>query len=386
MLAIRAQGLFDGRSVVGPAMVLVEGETITGVDVTGAGPPEGAEVVDFGGATLMPGLIDAHIHLAFNSSADPIGRLEHVPDEELLGEMVDAAASAMRSGATTVRDLGDRNYLALDVRGITREDPSRGPDILCAGPPLTTPGGHCWHLGGEVRGEAQIRAAIRAHASRGVDVIKVMVTGGMMTAGTDVNACQFTVDELQAAADEAHSLGLPITGHAHGVAGIIAAAQAEFDGIEHGTFMTPDGPCIDHEALHAILTSGAVVSAIAGLRAGAEPPVEARQFMEQLQAVRAELVRAGVPLIPGPDGGIGPLKPHNIMASAILRFSEIMTNTEALRAGTETAAAACRVADRKGKIAAGHDADLIVLDADPTTDLRTILNPVAVYNRGVLVA
>ena len=235
MLAIRAQGLFDGRSVVGPTMVLVEGETITSVDFTGAGPPAGAEVVDFGGATLMPGLIDAHIHLAFNASEDPIGRLAQVSDEELLGEMMGAAASAMRSGATTVRDLGDRNYLALNVRKITREDPSRGPDILCAGPPLTTPGGHCWHLGGEVRGEAQIRAAIRAHASRGVDVIKVMVTGGMMTAGTDVNACQFTVEELQAAADEAHSLGLPITGHAHGVAGIIAAARAEFDGIEHGT-------------------------------------------------------------------------------------------------------------------------------------------------------
>jgi imidazolonepropionase-like amidohydrolase len=170
------------------------------------------------------------------------------------------------------------------------------------------------------------------------------------------------------------------------VAGILAAARAEFDGIEHGTFMTADGPSINNEALQAILTGGVVVSAIAGLRAGAEPPVEVKRFMEQLQAVRAELVRAGVPLIPGPDGGIGPLKPHNIMASAVLRLSEIMTNTEALRAGTETAAGACRVADRKGKIAANHDADLVVLDADPTTDIRTILNPVAVYHRGALVA
>ena len=206
-----------------------------------------------------------------------------------------------------------------------------------------------------------------------------------MTVGTDVNACQFTPDELRAAADEAHSLGLPITGHAHGVAGIIAAARAGFDGIEHGTFMTPEGPCFDHEAVEAILTSGAVVSAIAGLRAGAEIPVEHRPYMEQIQSVRAQLVKAGVPLIPGPDGGISPLKPHNIMASAMLRLSEVMTNTEVLRAGTETAAAALRVADRKGKVAAGHDADLIILDADPTTHLTTILTPVAVYHRGVAV-
>ena len=127
MLAIRAQGMFDGRSVVGPAMVLIEDEHIVDVDVTGALPPEGAEVVDFGAATLMPGLIDAHIHLAFNASEDPIGRLEHVSDDELRGEMVDAAMSAMRSGATTVRDLADRNYLALDVREITRRGRRPGP-------------------------------------------------------------------------------------------------------------------------------------------------------------------------------------------------------------------------------------------------------------------
>src|SRR5215217_1170674 len=118
---------------------------------------------------------------------------------------------------------------------------------------------------------------------------------------------------------------------------------------------------------------------------GPRSPPSSDPSWNSCKRVRAELVKAGVPLIPGPDGGIGPHKPHNIMASAVLRLSEIMTNTEALRAGTETAAAACRVADRKGKIAAGHDADLIVLDADPTTEIRTILKPVAVYHRGVQV-
>ena len=120
----------------------------------------------------------------------------------------------------------------------TAARPALGPDVVPAGPPLTVHSGHCWFLGGETGGVDGVRRLVREHADRGVDVIKVMVTGGRMTAGTQLDACQFTLDELRAAADEAHRLGLPITGHAHGRAGIVAAMDAGFDCVEHATFLT----------------------------------------------------------------------------------------------------------------------------------------------------
>jgi imidazolonepropionase-like amidohydrolase len=145
MLAIRSARLFDGVAdqLHARPLVLVDDGRITDVDTTGAGPPEGAELVDLGEATLLPGLIDSHTHLALDASSDPVGHLAGRSDDALLEDCRARARAALAVGITTVRDLGDRRFVTLRLREELAPHPARGPQLLVSGPPITTPGGHC---------------------------------------------------------------------------------------------------------------------------------------------------------------------------------------------------------------------------------------------------
>ncbi len=142
--------------------------------------------------------------------------------------------------------------------------------MLAAGPPLTVPGGHCWFLGGEVSGLPALRDTVREHAERGVHVIKAMATGGGLTPGSRPQDRQFSDEELRAIADEAHRHGLPATAHAHAAAGIAAALDAGFDGIEHCTFVTG----VDEDLVRRLAAAGTVVSFTLGMLPGTEPAPE----------------------------------------------------------------------------------------------------------------
>src|SRR6266436_7544115 len=155
MLVLRAGQVFDGERTLGRATVVIQDGKISDLDTSGASPPEGAEVVDFGpDACLLPGLIDAHVHLAFDASADVVTSLAACDDGALLESMAAAAARALHAGVTTVRDLGDRTSLSPKL---SRRSPSASqPHIVAAGPPITTSGGHCHFLGGEAEGETAL--------------------------------------------------------------------------------------------------------------------------------------------------------------------------------------------------------------------------------------
>src|SRR5262252_3681895 len=181
---LRAGRLFDGDAFhAGAPLVVVRGGRISGVDLAGSGVSAGLPIVDLGDVTLLPGLIDAHVHLAFDPVGDVVTQMQADPDEVLLQRMHRHAQAALRAGITTVRDLGDRSYLASVLRGRYRDDPQAGPEILMAGPPITRSGGHCWFLGGEADTPEELAAAVAERAARGVDVIKVMATGGIITPG-----------------------------------------------------------------------------------------------------------------------------------------------------------------------------------------------------------
>ena len=347
-------------------------------DVNGA--PEGAEVLDFGDATIMPGLVDAHIHLALDAGPDPLGRLSDVDDEQLLGEMQSAARQALMAGDTTVRDLGDRGFLGVRIKEMTSADPLLGADVVPAGPPLTSPQGHCWSLGGVVE-ESGIRAAVREHARSGADVIKVMVTGGEMTPGTDPTTCQFSLAALDAAADEAHRQGLMITGHAHGAAGILAAVEAGFDGSSTPASPQPrpHGRPRGHRA-----AGGQQHHRDRARRAqgGHRCPRARGRHIEMSQHVRRQMVAAGIRVIPGPDGGIGPFKPHDVLPQAVLKLSEVMSIRDILAASTSHARQACGLGSSKRRLVPGYDADVLVAPGDLEHVLGSIASPVAVFHQG----
>jgi imidazolonepropionase-like amidohydrolase len=383
---LRAAWLFDGTSetlMPNPTVVL-DGATITAVG-TSLPTPDGATVIDLDGATLLPGLVDSHVHLAFDASDDPVGHLANRDDAEVFTAMAGAARRAARGGVTTVRDLGDRGYLALGLRDAASADATL-PTIVAAGPPITTPGGHCHYLGGTATGVAGVRAAVGEHAERGVDVIKIMASGGNLTPGSRPEASQFGPDELRAAVEEAHRLGLPITAHAHGTQAIIDALAAGVDGLEHVTFMTADGvDAIPGDVLATIAARPVTLGITLGMAPvpGATPmPAMAARRPALLANVR-RLHEAGASMIAGTDAGVGPIKPPDVLRWAVAQLTQIgMTPAQALQASTSVAATACGLGHRKGRLARGYDADILAIDGNPLEDPAALHRIRAVFVRG----
>ncbi|MDQ3988231.1 MAG: amidohydrolase family protein [Actinomycetota bacterium] len=384
--AIRAARLFDGQvRRAGPVVVLVEGQRIAGVDLTGAPPPSDMDVVDLGEVTLLPGFVDSHLHLCFDPTADPVQQMLGEDESALLSRAADNARRALRAGITTVRDLGDRGYVALALRDAAGTEPV--PEVLAAGPPITRTRGHCWFLGGEADGTAGVRAAVGERVERGVDVIKVMATGGMLTPGWGLHESQYGPAELRAVVDAAHAQGLPVTAHAHGPRGIADAVAAGVDGVEHGTFVTDTGVEPDAETIAAMARAGTFVGATeAWLPDGPPLPPVAASRLEWCWENFVRMHREGVRIVCCSDAGIGPRKPHGVLPHGIMLFGSLgFTNAEALASATSMAAQACGLADRKGRIAPGYDADLVAVAGDPGQRLAAVLDVRAVFRAGRLV-
>jgi imidazolonepropionase-like amidohydrolase len=385
MLAIRAARLFDGDSatLVANPIVLVTDGRITAI-ATGGGVPVGVELADLGDVTLLPGLVDSHLHLAFDASADPVGRLGSASDEVVLAGMRRAARTALAAGVTTVRDLGDRGYVALRLREELATSPTAGPQVLAAGPPITTSGGHCWYLGCQADGPDDVRAAVRAHALRGVDVIKVMASGGELTPGTSSHRSQYGLEELRAAADEAHRLGLPITAHAHAAQAVADVVEAGFDSIEHCSFMTEGGVDERPDVIDALAAAGIVVSATVGMLPGSAPPPRIAARLAAITAHLGRLRDAGVAIVGSSDAGIGPPKPHGILPYGVVMMVRMLSwsTVDALRAVTSGPARLCGLGDRKGRLAPGFDADILAVAGNPLADPEALLDVEAVFRQG----
>jgi imidazolonepropionase-like amidohydrolase len=383
LTVLRAAWLFDGTSdtlTPNPAVVL-DGGTITAVGQV----PEDATVVELHKATLLPGLVDTHVHLAFDASPDPVSALAARDDAATFAAMAAAARRTVAGGVTTVRDLGDRGYLSLALRDAAAADPSL-PTIVAAGPPITSPDGHCHFLGCPATGVSGVRDAVREHAERGVDVIKIMASGGNLTPGSRPELAQFGLAELRAAVDEAHRHGLPITAHAHGTQAIVDAVAAGVDGLEHITFMTEDGVDELPDGLLArIVEQRIALGLTAGFvpAEGAGPPPGMAARLPAIFANHRRIHDAGAVLVAGTDAGLGPIKPPDVLRWAVGQLGMVgLSPAEALRASTSVAAEVCGLGARKGRIALGYDADILAVDGDPLTDPAALHRIRAVYVRG----
>ena len=245
-------------------------------------------------------------------------------------------------------------------------------------------------MGGGVAGTADLVAAVGERAERGVDVVKIMLSGGLMTPGTDVLALNFTLHEMRMAVAEAHRLGLPVTAHAHPLGAVEQAVAAGVDGIEHCTCFTGAGMHTTPELARRIVDAGIVVCPTLGRQPGVAIPDRIRQIMRRLRIEWddrrmqvAVLHDAGVRLIAGTDAGINPVKPHAILPESVIEFVMLgMSADEALAAATSHAADACGLTNRTGRLARGLAADLLVVAGDATLDVTALRRVLAVVARG----
>ncbi|WP_236244012.1 amidohydrolase family protein [Streptomyces sp. CC210A] len=382
------------RVLVGPGTylddgaVLVEGDSITAVgpraqiaarvgsDDTHLAFPEG---------TVVPGLIDAHVHLVFDGGADPVATLQESSDETLLKDMRRRAEQLLSSGVTTARDLGDRNGLALQLDAEIASGSTPGPRIVSAGTPATPPGGHCHFLGGEVTGEAEVRDLVRRNIDAGATVIKAMVTGGGLTKGGPQSwQSQFSPEELQALVDEAHQAGLRVAAHAHGTDGITAAVEAGVDTIEHCTWMTSDGFDLRQDVLKQIIDRGIAVCPAVSPHWQMLP----RFFGEERAAAMFDLVRqmaeAGATLIAGTDAGVQRTGFDGLVPALSFYAHLGLSNDRILGMATADAAEALGLGETTGRIAPGFRADVLVVDGDPLEDLSALKAVRAVVAEGRL--
>ena len=270
--------------------------------------------VDAPQGTLLPGLFDAHAHLAFDAGPDPVGTLTRASEGELLAIAQAAAVRALRSGVTTVRDCGGRGDVIHRLKAKLRTESGPTLRVLASGRALTTVRGHCWFLGGEAADGDALLQRIEEELERGADLVKIMATGGGITPGTDPTRAQFTEADLRRAAARVHLAGRVIGCHAHGTPGIANAARAGVDIIDHCTFLTAEGPRFDESVAALVAEAGCRVAPV--LATLAQPlasgqlignmralGLTAREYFEQRLEVIRRLRANGVVLLAGSDAG-----------------------------------------------------------------------------------
>ncbi|MFI6350941.1 amidohydrolase family protein [Streptomyces sp. NPDC050560] len=375
MLITADRVLVDSGVYLRDGAVLVEGASIAAVgprDEVERRVPGGAPRLDFAG-TVLPGLIDAHVHLVFHGGPDPLGTLRATDDTALFTAMRERAGRLLDSGVTTARDLGDRGRLALRLARETAAGATSGPRIVAAGVPATVPGGHCHFLGGEISGPGEARALVHRNLAAGAEVIKVMATGGGLTKdGPRTWQSQFSAEELAVLVAEAHGAGVPVAAHAHGTEGIAAAVDAGVDTLEHCTWMTAGGFDVRPDVLARIVERGIAVCPTVSPHWRMLPQVFGEERAAAMTANVRTMAEAGVRLIAGTDAGVQRTG-FDGLAGALPFYAELgMSHAAVLDMATTHAAAALNIARETGRIAPGLRADLLLVAGDPLADLADL--------------
>lgn len=365
--------------IIAHGAVLVRGGRIAAVGrAADLHPPAGTPTLSLGDVTLLPGLIDAHAHLMLDGSPDPLRTLQAEDDSQVLLRMVHNATVLIRSGVTTVRDCACRNHLSLALRDAIRGGLLVGPNVLSAGRVLTITGGHLFFVGRECDGTDALRHAVRAEVKAGVDLIKVMGSGGRITPGGANlrRRPQLTADELALVVREAHGFGKRVAVHAHATAAIAQAVAAGADSVEHCLWLDDEtGFRLDERTLERMAAQGTfVVPTLARFfpRGGAaESGDPLMRDIDPLLPLFARMREAGVRLVAGNDTGASYTPFTDLVHGLELMARFGMAPAELLRAATLTAAE-CLGRDDVGALAAGRRADLIAVRGNPLDDVRAL--------------
>jgi imidazolonepropionase-like amidohydrolase len=287
------------------------------------------------------------------------------------------ARQTVEAGVTTVRDLGGREYAEIAVRDAVRAGAIAGPRMLCAGRAVCITGGHGWRmLGRQADGPDDLRRAVREQLRAGADVIKLVATGGVMTPGVDPRAAQLTLDELRAGVDEAHRARRRAAAHAMADEGIAWCLDAGIDTIEHGVFLTESlATRMARQGAALVATLIAPHAIVEGGHAAGIPDFAVKKSItlreRHLESFRIAM-RAGVAIAAGTDAGT-PLNPHgSLVPELALMIGAGMEPLQALRAATSVAARVLGLDHETGTIAPGLAADLLAVEGDPASDVKTL--------------
>ncbi|SDM35699.1 Imidazolonepropionase [Halarsenatibacter silvermanii] len=348
--------------------------------------PDGTEVIDHSGKIIMPGLIDAHVHLCLKPVADPFEiLLEESPGRTAI-RAVEHARKTLKAGVTTVRDMSGKDYVDLDLRDAVAEGNIVGPRILASGKNLAMTGGHGWPTAEEVDGPAQARRGARKQIKEGADQIKIMATGGVMTEGVQPGAPQMTEDEMRAAIEEAHKADRKTAAHAQGTEGIKNALRAGIDSIEHGIFLDEKSIKLMKENEVFLVPTLAAPHWISEKGSEAGIPEYAVKksddIIEDHQQSFQAAYQAGVKIALGTDAGT-PFNEHGKNTKELkLMVENGMTPQEALTAATSRGAELLGISAETGSIEPGCQADLLVLEKNPLEDIENIETLERIYLQG----
>jgi len=399
---LRAARLYDGKAdvVVTPAVVVVSDGRIVAAG-SSAQVPAGARVLDLGDATLLPGLMDAHTHLSFESSLDwkqdQLDSMKKpIPEQAIIA--TEYARRTLMAGFTTVRDVGSSDLIDVGLRNAINAGKVPGPRMLVAVYAIGSRGGHCDPTGGfrpelmkepgteqgVANGPDEVRAAVRFDAKHGADVIKTCATGGVLSEADKVDSPQLTQAELDALVDEAHALGRKTAAHAHGAEGAKRAIRAGIDSIEHGSFLDDEAfdlmrkkgtyfvptplPCIMQR-----LRDGKAPASIIQKAAAADG-----KSIETLKRAISKNARIAF----GSDAAVCP---HGTQLNQFEIFVKSgMKTLAAIRTATSVDAALLGVPDR-GTLESGKLADVVAVPGDPSRDIAVMERVFFVMKGGAVV-
>ena len=399
LLAVRAAHYVDpaaGRRIDG-VTVVVRGDSVLAVDTLGR-VPAGAEVVDLGPATLLPGLVDVHTHLSSQSGSYYEDLFRRGPIDDAVRAHL-YARRTLEAGFTTVRDVGGSAYVDVALRNAIARGEIPGPRMLVATFALSATGGHGDLNGfapglrfegesGIADGVDAVRKRIRENVKRGADVIKVLAGAGVLSEEESVGAPQYTQAELDAAVEEAAMWGRTVAAHAHGAEAIRRAALAGVASVEHGGL-------VDEEGIRILKAKGTflvpdILTDVYLLEHAHEQAWPA-QIIEKERRLRgaqdanwARAYRAGVRFAFGTDAGVYP-HGQNARQFALLVRHLGLTPLQAIRMATVDAADLLGLAGRVGVVAPGSHADLIAVRGDPLADVSELERVTFVMKGGAVV-
>ena len=379
VIAIHHVRLIDGTGqTIEPATVIVREHTIAT-----AGPsrttsmPRGATRVNGRGLTLLPGLIDCHVHLCWRGEADVVKAVEQETPIETLLKASRSAGQTLEAGVTTVRDVGSRDHLIFALKKAIDNGLTPGPRIIGAGLAICMVGGHLRRvIAQEVEGVEQVRQVVRQQIVAGAEVIKVIASGGVLTPGTSPEQAQMTLDELSAAVDEAKRAGRKVAAHAHGASGMKNAIHAGVHSIEHATLMDEEAAGLfEKQAVYMVPTLSALATTGACRRGCGIPDdalEKAKAMTKRHQSSFRQAHQRGLLIAMGTDAGT-PFNYHGDNAQELERMVAYgMSPMEAILTSTSAAARLIGIDDQVGTIEPGKQADIVLIEGNPLKKINLL--------------